>query len=56
MVDPGSYEALLAGDEPGGRIRWSETHASACEGQLLAKDMRVTLRGSLVVGVLASGG
>ena len=44
MVDPGSYEALKAGDEPSGRIRWPEgdsraTHVSTHEWQLLEKDV-----------------
>ena len=32
------------------------THASAREGQLSEKDMRVTAHGSLVIRVLASSG
>ena len=61
MENSGSYEALLSGDEPGGRIRWPEghscaTHALAREGQLSEKDMRVTGHGSLVIRVLASSG
>ena len=61
MEEPGSYEALSMGDEPGGRIRWPEghshaIHASALWEQLPKKDTRVTIHGSSVARVLASGG
>ena len=49
MDDLGSYEALLAGDKPSGRIRWPK-------GQLLEKYTRVTAHESSVAKVLASGG
>ena len=61
MEELGSYEALLMGDEPGGRIWWPEghshaTHASALWEQLPKKDTRVITHRSSVARVLASGG
>ena len=59
MEDTRSYEALSAGDEPGGEVRSLEGQPralSAREEQSPEKDTRVTTRGRSVAVVLASGG